>query len=312
MDRVVHGVPGVGRRDGDGLGSADGDHDPAGLLVAPAARTTGGTAPGPSCSRPCSARYLGEPARMLDVGSADGPSVGWMRGTRPPRHPRPFPSGLVPGEGVCGLRDGAAVRRRGLRRGGGLRRGRALRGRARAVASWPGCSRPGAGCCSSVPAYQWAWSDHDVRAGHHRRYTRPRLWPLVEEAGLLVERSTYAFWAVFPFFVAERLARRVKQRAGRPPHQGCPPSRRRLDQLLIRLSRSRPAAAAAAEPTLRLVGPARGLPPRTPGRRPSSVTGRRRRPDVDDHQGDQRRHLDDEEGPQRPVERCRPPPSART
>ena len=49
----------------------------------------------------------------------------------------------------------------------------------------------------SVPAYQWAWSDHDVRAGHHRRYTRSGILALVEGAGMQVVRATYAFGGVF-------------------------------------------------------------------------------------------------------------------
>jgi len=61
----------------------------------------------------------------------------------------------------------------------------------------------------SVPAYQWAWSDHDRQAGHHRRYTRTRLTRLVEGAGMRVVRATYAFGGVFPIFVAERIRRRV-------------------------------------------------------------------------------------------------------
>ena len=73
---------------------------------------------------------------------------------------------------------------------------------------------PGGRMLLSVPAYQWAWSDHDVRAGHHRRYTRSRLERLVEGAGLSVARSTYAFGAVFPLFVAERARRRMQVRCG--------------------------------------------------------------------------------------------------
>ena len=80
--------------------------------------------------------------------------------------------------------------------------------------SWPACSRPGGRMLLSVPAYQWAWSDHDVQAGHHRRYTRPRLIGVAERSGLVVDRATYAFGAVFPFFVAERLLRRIKGPAG--------------------------------------------------------------------------------------------------
>jgi SAM-dependent methyltransferase len=61
----------------------------------------------------------------------------------------------------------------------------------------------------SVPAYEWAWSDFDDANGHHRRYTRPRAIRAVEDAGLRVDRATYAFASVFPFFAAERVARRL-------------------------------------------------------------------------------------------------------
>jgi hypothetical protein len=71
--------------------------------------------------------------------------------------------------------------------------------------------RPGGRLLVSVPAYQWAWSDHDVRAGHYRRYTRRRLVRALTRAGLEVERSTYAFALVFPMFAAERLLRRVRR-----------------------------------------------------------------------------------------------------
>jgi SAM-dependent methyltransferase len=61
----------------------------------------------------------------------------------------------------------------------------------------------------SVPAYQWAWTDFDVTAGHVRRYTRKRLVEAVEAAGLRVVRVSYIFASTLPAFVAERLARRV-------------------------------------------------------------------------------------------------------
>ncbi len=65
---------------------------------------------------------------------------------------------------------------------------------------------PGGRLLVSVPAYQWAWSDFDDQNGHHRRYTRERATRAVEAAGLEVQRATYAFSSVFPFFAAERLA----------------------------------------------------------------------------------------------------------
>jgi SAM-dependent methyltransferase len=48
-----------------------------------------------------------------------------------------------------------------------------------------------------VPAYRWAWSDHDVRLGHRRRYDRAMLRGAAEQAGLEVLRcSHYHSWLV--------------------------------------------------------------------------------------------------------------------
>jgi hypothetical protein len=116
-------------------------------------------------------RFVGEAAQVLDVGSADGPSVGWLRAT--------------------GRKTALDIDPRGLAPGGRL--------------------------LLSVPAYQWAWSDFDEENGHHRRYTRHRLARAVQGAGLHVERTTYAFTSVFPFFAAERLLRRLRRRGPEAP-----------------------------------------------------------------------------------------------
>jgi hypothetical protein len=79
----------------------------------------------------------------------------------------------------------------------------------------------------SVPAYQWAWSDHDVRAGHYRRYTKRRELRAFAQTDLTPVRSTYAFCAVFPFFAAERVVRRL--RSGAKP--AADPSETRLPQV---------------------------------------------------------------------------------
>lgn len=50
---------------------------------------------------------------------------------------------------------------------------------------------PGGLVVVAVPAYQWAWSDHDVRLGHRRRYHRAQLVSAAEEAGLTVLRCTH-------------------------------------------------------------------------------------------------------------------------
>jgi len=45
--------------------------------------------------------FLGEPRRLLDVGSADGPSVQWMQGDHQRVAIDLDPRGLAPGEGLC-------------------------------------------------------------------------------------------------------------------------------------------------------------------------------------------------------------------
>ncbi|MEQ1786656.1 MAG: methyltransferase domain-containing protein, partial [Acidimicrobiales bacterium] len=50
---------------------------------------------------------------------------------------------------------------------------------------------PGGLVVVAVPAYPWAWSDHDVRLGHRRRYRRPQLVEVAEAAGLDVVRCTH-------------------------------------------------------------------------------------------------------------------------
>jgi hypothetical protein len=94
-----------------------------------------------------------------------------------------------------------------------------------------------------VPAYRWAWSDHDVANGHHRRYTRPRAVSVVEAAGFDVARSTYGFSAVFPAFVAERAWRAVQHRTGSSRVDGpadvvdLPPVSRSVERVLLGLCR---------------------------------------------------------------------------
>ena len=158
-------------------------------------------------------RYVGGPDRVLDVGSADGPSVAWLR-QRPARFVSLDldPRGLRAPEGVCGsvlqlpFADGVfdvvtafdVVEHCEPER--------------RVMAELHRVLAPGGRLLLSVPAYQWAWSDHDVENGHVRRYTRGRAVAAVEGAGLVVERATYAFTAVFPMFAVERLLRRARRR----------------------------------------------------------------------------------------------------
>jgi SAM-dependent methyltransferase len=57
----------------------------------------------------------------------------------------------------------------------------------------------------AVPAYTWAWSDHDVRLGHRRRYTRRSLREAAVAADLEVIRVTHFHsWLVPPALLLRR------------------------------------------------------------------------------------------------------------
>jgi SAM-dependent methyltransferase len=57
----------------------------------------------------------------------------------------------------------------------------------------------------TVPAYRWAWSEHDVALGHRRRYTAAQLRKAAEDAGFTVERVTYFHaWLVLPALLLRR------------------------------------------------------------------------------------------------------------
>lgn len=154
--------------------------------------------------------HLGTPRRALDVGSADGPSVEWLAGPGQKVSLDIDPRGLSHG-GVCGsvlhlpFADGTfdvvtafdVIEHCAPEQD--------------AVSELRRVLAPGGRLLASVPAYQWAWTQFDVDNGHHRRYTKQRLVASLASAGLHVDRVTYAFGSVFPFFVAERLVRRVRE-----------------------------------------------------------------------------------------------------
>lgn len=69
--------------------------------------------------------------------------------------------------------------------------------------------KPGGAMLTTVPAYQWMWSHHDVLHHHKRRYLLPAYRKLFEDAGLKVETATYFNTLLFPLAAVQRTAKRL-------------------------------------------------------------------------------------------------------
>ncbi|MDP8931473.1 MAG: class I SAM-dependent methyltransferase [Actinomycetota bacterium] len=143
-------------------------------------------------------------ATLLDVGSADGPSVAWLDGSAR-RIPLDIdPTGLRAG-GLCASALALPLREASLDVVSAFDVVEHFPDDVALLTELHRVLRPGGRLLVSVPAYQWAWSSFDRAAGHYRRYTRRSLLRLLASTGFAVERATYAFAATFPFFAADRL-----------------------------------------------------------------------------------------------------------
>lgn len=149
---------------------------------------------------------------VLDIGSADGPSAGWLHhGGRHLASLDIDPRGLR-SNGVCGSALSLPFADASFDMVSAFDVIEHCDPEAQALAEVARVLQPGGTFLMAVPAYQWAWTDFDVANGHYRRYTKRRAIAAVERAGFRVERATYGFTSVFPGFVVERAARRLKAR----------------------------------------------------------------------------------------------------
>ncbi len=155
--------------------------------------------------------YAAGARRVLDVGSADGPSVGWLAASDLKVAMDIDPRGLVPG-GVCGSATALPFADASFDVVAAFDVIEHCAPEALALSEAARVLAPGGVFLMSVPAYQWAWTGFDDANHHHRRYTRRRAVDAVTGAGLRVERATYAFGATFPAFAADRLRRRLSER----------------------------------------------------------------------------------------------------
>jgi SAM-dependent methyltransferase len=158
--------------------------------------------------------YLGESGTVLDVGSADGPSVGWLRARGRRIALDMDPRGLEKGD-VCGSAMAIPFADASFDVVGAFDVIEHCESESLALAEVGRVLCPGGRLLMSVPAYQWAWTEFDEENGHYRRYTRKRAVDALESAGFDVLRATYAFTSTFPLFAAERGVRRLRRALGR-------------------------------------------------------------------------------------------------
>ncbi|GAB3814057.1 class I SAM-dependent methyltransferase [Kribbella italica] len=158
--------------------------------------------------------HVGEPRRLLDVGSADGPSVSWLRGHGKQVALDVDPRGLGPG-GVCGSALELPFVDEVFDVVAAFDVIEHCDPEDQALAEVYRVLTPGGRFLMSVPAYQWAWTHFDDHNHHFRRYTRARATRALKASGFEIVRSTYLFGSTFPMFAASRLLTRLKQ-ASRP------------------------------------------------------------------------------------------------
>lgn len=116
---------------------------------------------------------------------------------------------------------------------------------AASIRALAGRLRTGGVLLTTVPAYQWMWSHHDVLHHHKRRYTLRRYRKLFAQSGLTIETAGYFNTLLFPVAAALRL---VKRWRGDESADDAMPSRG-LNRLLTKIfSLEAPFAAAGLLP----------------------------------------------------------------
>jgi SAM-dependent methyltransferase len=159
--------------------------------------------------------FVGSPQRGLDVGSADGPSVGWLRGTGCRWVSLDIdPRGLTPGD-ICGSATRLPFSDGAFDLVAAFDVIEHCDPEDAALAEVSRVLAPGGRLLMSVPAYEWAWTHFDEQNHHFRRYTRGRAAAAVARNGLEIMRASYMFAGTFPLFAASRVVTRVRER-GKP------------------------------------------------------------------------------------------------
>lgn len=154
--------------------------------------------------------YVDDGAFVLDVGSADGASVDWME-SRADRVPVDIDETALGGRGVCASLPRLPFPDETFDVVSAFDVLEHFSDEDEVIEEVRRVLKPGGVLLLAVPAYQWAWTNFDMAAGHYRRYTRRRVIRALTRGGFRVERCGYGFALTFPFFVGDRLAQRLRR-----------------------------------------------------------------------------------------------------
>ncbi|MEO8115114.1 MAG: class I SAM-dependent methyltransferase [Phenylobacterium sp.] len=160
-------------------------------------------------------------ARILEVGCGTGGNLGMLarfgevQGVEPDAASRAYAAELS-GKTVLagGLPDGLPAFGRGFDLIAALDVIEHVEADRASLAALGALLAPGGRLITTVPAYSWMWSDHDVLHHHRRRYTLGGCRRLLTAAGLKVRRATYFNTLLFPPIAAVRLARKLARQEG--------------------------------------------------------------------------------------------------
>lgn len=174
---------------------------------------------------------------LLDVGSADAPSVGWLPDTVHVVSVDIDLAALGPG-GVCADAGQLPFADGSFDHVTAFDVVEHFADEDRVLSELHRVLRPDGRACLSVPAYRWAWTGFDVAQGHHRRYTRPRLRAALRRNGFEPVRTTHAFATMFPAFALRRGLDRLVRRPPSSELAGDGAAVSRVMTLLGRLDRA--------------------------------------------------------------------------
>ncbi len=81
-----------------------------------------------------------------------------------------------------------------------------------ALKEWSRVLRPDGAIVVTVPAYQWLWSGHDEVLYHKRRYTKALIKKTARQAGLKVDKLSYAVVFSLPLVIGFRFINKIMKR----------------------------------------------------------------------------------------------------